>query len=63
MDQSAMASTASPTGRCWTLDARVDGYMKAEAIDCLILERPNDAVRDGDHTCAITRGMSTASDG
>ncbi|KAI0010787.1 hypothetical protein F4779DRAFT_638417 [Xylariaceae sp. FL0662B] len=63
MDQSAMTSAASPTGRCWTFDARADGYIKAEAINCLILKRLEDAVRDGDPIRAVIRGTSTNSDG
>lgn len=63
MDQSAMTSAASPTGRCWTFDARADGYIKAEAINCLILKRLDDAIRDGDPIRAVIRGTSTNSDG
>lgn len=63
MDQSAMTSAASPSGRCWTFDARADGYIKAEAVNCLILKRLDDAVRDGDPVRAVIRGTSTNSDG
>jgi acyl transferase domain-containing protein len=63
MDQSAMTSAASPSGRCWTFDARADGYIKAEAVNCLILKRLDDAVRDGDPIRAVIRGTSTNSDG
>ncbi|KAI0601372.1 hypothetical protein F4775DRAFT_582241 [Biscogniauxia sp. FL1348] len=63
MDQSAMISAASPTGRCWTFDARADGYIKAEAVNALILKRLDDAIRDGDPIRAIIRGTSTNSDG
>lgn len=63
MDQSAMTSAASPMGRCWTFDARADGYIKAEAIDCLVLKRLADAVRDRDPIRAVIRGTSTNSDG
>ncbi|KAK4458706.1 hypothetical protein QBC42DRAFT_19564 [Cladorrhinum samala] len=63
MDQHAMTSAASPSGRCWTFDARADGYIKAEAINCLILKRLDDALRDGDPIRAVIRGTSTNSDG
>ena len=63
MDQHAMTSAASPSGRCWTFDARADGYIKAEATNCLILKRLDDAVRDGDPIRAVIRGTSTNSDG
>ncbi|KAK4222689.1 hypothetical protein QBC38DRAFT_489296 [Podospora fimiseda] len=63
MDQHAMTSAASPSGRCWTFDARADGYIKAEAVNCLILKRLDDALRDGDPIRAVIRGTSTNSDG
>lgn len=63
MDQTAMSSAASPTGRCWTFDARADGYIKAEGVNCLILKRLDDALRDGDPVRAVIRGTSTNSDG
>lgn len=63
MDQHAMTSAASPSGRCWTFDARADGYIKAEATNCLVLKRLDDAVRDGDPIRAVIRGTSTNSDG
>lgn len=63
MDQHAMTAAASPSGRCWTFDARADGYIKAEAVNCLILKRLDDAIRDGDPIRAVIRGTSTNSDG
>jgi acyl transferase domain-containing protein len=63
MDASAMNSAASPSGRCWTFDARADGYIKAEAINTIILKRLDDAIRDGDPIRAVIRGSSTNSDG
>lgn len=63
MDQSAMNATASPTGRCWTFDARADEYIKAEAINTIILKRLDDAIRDGDPFRGVIRGSATNSDG
>ncbi|KAK7912259.1 Fumagillin dodecapentaenoate synthase [Apiospora marii] len=63
MDQRAMASAASTSGRCWTFDASADGYIKAEAINALVLKRLDDAIRDGDPVRAVIRGTSTNSDG
>jgi acyl transferase domain-containing protein len=63
MDQSAMNATGSPTGRCWTFDARADGYIKAEAVNAIILKRLDDALRDGDPIRAVIRGTATNSDG
>lgn len=58
-----MISAASPSGRCWTFDARADGYIKAEAVNALVLKRLEDALRDGDPIRAIIRGTSVNSDG
>ncbi|KAF2110247.1 hypothetical protein BDV96DRAFT_650896 [Lophiotrema nucula] len=63
MDLRAMTSAASPSGRCWTFDERADGYIKAEAINTIILKRLDDAIRDGDPIRAVLRGSSTNSDG
>ncbi|KAI0538967.1 hypothetical protein GGR58DRAFT_525418 [Xylaria digitata] len=63
MDQSGIISTASPSGKCWTFDSRADGYIKAEAVNALILKRLDDALRDGDPIRSIIRGTSTNSDG
>ena len=63
MDLSAIRASASPTGRCHTFDAKADGYIKAEAINMVILKRLDDALRDRDPIRAVIRGSSTNSDG
>ena len=63
MDQSAIRASASPTGRCHTFDAKADGYIKAEAVNMLVLKRLDDAIRDENSIRAIIRGSSTNSDG
>ena len=53
----------SPTGYCHTFDAKADGYIKAEAVNAIILKRLDDAIRDRDPIRAVIRGSSTNSDG
>lgn len=53
----------SPSGRCHTFDAKADGYIKAEAVNAVILKRLKDAIKDGDPIHAVIRGSSTNSDG
>lgn len=63
INQSTIIAAASASGRCWSFDARADGYIKAEAINCVVLKRLDDALRDGDPIRAVIRGTSTNSDG
>lgn len=63
MDMSASRASSSPTGRCHTFDAKADGYIKAEAVNMVVLKRLDDALRDKDPIRAIVRGSSTNSDG
>ncbi len=59
----AIGTAHSKTGRCHTFDIKADGYIKAEAVNAVILKRLEDAVRDGDPIRAIIRGSATNSDG
>jgi acyl transferase domain-containing protein len=63
MDEGAMKGAASFSGRCHTFDVKADGYIKAEAVNAIILKRLDDAIRDGDPIRAIIRGSATNSDG
>lgn len=58
-----MKGAASPSGKCHTFDLKADGYIKAEAVNAVVLKRLDDAVRDGDPIRAIIRGSATNSDG
>ena len=55
--------TASASGRCHTFDTKADGYIKAEAINMVIIKRLECALRDGDPIRAIIRGSASNSDG
>ncbi|KAI0421157.1 putative polyketide synthase [Xylaria grammica] len=63
MDSGPMKGAASLSGRCHTFDKKADGYIKAEAVNCVMLKRLADAERDGDPIRAIIRGTATNSDG
>ena len=63
MDLSAIRASASPTGRCHTFDAKADGYIKAEAVNVLVLKRVDDALENCDPIRAIIRGSTINSDG
>lgn len=63
MDTGPIKMAHSPTGRCHTFDVKADGYIKAEAVNAVILKRLSDAIRDGDPIRSIIRGSSTNSDG
>lgn len=63
MDQVAYGGTASASGKCHTFDAKADGYIKAEAINMVVIKRLKDAIRDKDPIRAVIRGSATNSDG
>lgn len=62
-DVGLMRATASLSGKCHTFDAKADGYVRAEAVNCLVLKRLDDAVRDGDPIRAVIRGTACNNDG
>ena len=63
MDYIAMSGAASSSGKCHTFDIKADGYIKAEAVNMVVLKRLDDAIRDGDPIRAVVRGSATNSDG
>ncbi|KAI9720556.1 MAG: Type I Iterative PKS [Chrysothrix sp. TS-e1954] len=63
MDLSAMKGANTLSGRCHTFDTKADGYVKAEAVNCVILKKLSDAIADGDPIRAVIRGSATNSDG
>ncbi|MGF6093875.1 amino acid adenylation domain-containing protein [Pseudomonas sp. 18175] len=50
-------------GRCKTLDASADGYVRGEGCVVLVLKRLSDALADGDEVRAVIRGTTVRQDG
>lgn len=53
----------SPDGRCYSLDARANGYGRGEGVGTLILKPVSAAIRDGNVIRAVLRGTGVNSDG
>jgi acyl transferase domain-containing protein/acyl carrier protein len=59
----AETQALSPDGRCKTLDARANGYVRGEGCGVVVLKRLSDALRDGDRIRALIRGWAINQDG
>ena len=57
------AGMLAPDGRCKTLDAAADGYVRGEGCGIVVLKRLSDAVRDGDRIRAVLRGSAVTHGG
>ena len=57
------AQALSPDGRCYTFDARANGYVRGEGCGIVVLKRLADAAADGDHVLAVIRGSAINHDG
>ena len=53
----------SPDGRCFTFDARANGYVRGEGGGVLVLKTLSRAVADGDPIHAVIRGSAVNNDG
>ncbi|XXH05842.1 hypothetical protein Hte_012280 [Hypoxylon texense] len=53
----------SPDGKCYTFDARANGYGRGEGIGIIVLKRLEDAIRDNDNIRAVIRGSRVNQDG
>lgn len=53
----------SPDGKCYTFDARANGYGRGEGVGIVILKRLDDAIRDNDNIRAVIRGSRVNQDG
>ncbi|KAI0473335.1 putative polyketide synthase [Xylariaceae sp. FL0804] len=63
MDAGNVGQAHSPTGLCHTFDIDADGYVKAEAVSCVIIKNLSCALRDQDPIRAIVRGTASNSNG
>ncbi|KAK4113196.1 hypothetical protein N656DRAFT_730717 [Canariomyces notabilis] len=63
MDAGNVGQAHSPSALCHTFDADADGYVKAEAVSCVIVKRLADAIRDRDPIRAVVRGTASNSNG
>ncbi|WP_086820010.1 type I polyketide synthase [Allokutzneria sp. NRRL B-24872] len=53
----------SPDGRCYTFDARANGYVRGEGGGVVVLKRLADALADGDPIYCVIRGSAANNDG
>ncbi len=53
----------SPEGRCKTLDASADGYVRAEAVGMMVLAAQGAAQALGRHPLALLHGAAVNQDG
>ncbi|MFS0693261.1 type I polyketide synthase [Streptomyces nitrosporeus] len=53
----------SPDGRCYTFDARANGYVRGEGAAAVVLKPLDEALADGDPVYCVIRGSAVNSDG
>ncbi|MDX3187235.1 type I polyketide synthase [Streptomyces sp. MN03-5084-2B] len=53
----------SPDGRCFTFDARANGYVRGEGGGFVVLRPLSDALADGDRVYGVIRGSATNNGG
>ncbi|MGW6839416.1 type I polyketide synthase [Streptomyces sp. NPDC054958] len=53
----------SPDGRCYTFDARANGYVRGEGGGVVVLKTLSDAIADGDDVYCLLAGSAVNNDG
>ncbi len=53
----------SPSGHCYTFDARADGFVRGEGCGVVVLKPLSAALADGDNVLALVRGSAINQDG
>ena len=59
----AALGALSPDGRCFTFDARANGYVRGEGGGLVVLKPLDAAVADGDRILGVIRGSAVNNDG
>ena len=59
----SQAEMLSKDGRCFTFDARANGFVPGEGVGVILLKRLADAVRDNDPIYGVIRGWGINQDG
>ncbi|KAF9894653.1 hypothetical protein FE257_006541 [Aspergillus nanangensis] len=62
-EEGPMGSVYSVDSLCQVFDSKANGYVKAEAVNVVILKRLDDAIASGDPIRAIIRGSASNSNG
>jgi polyketide synthase PksN len=57
------AGMLSPDGKCYSFDARANGFAPGEAVGVVVLKRLRDAQRDGDYIHGVIAGSGINQDG
>src|SRR5207253_1755858 len=57
------AGMLSPEGKCFSFDARANGFVPGEAVGVVVLKRLRDALQDGDHIHGVIAGSGINQDG
>lgn len=59
IDRGSVGQAHSASALCHTFDEDADGYVKSEAVSCVIIKRLTTAIKDRDPIRAIIRGTAT----
>ena len=59
----AQMGSLSPDGRCFTFDARANGFVRGEGGAFVVLRPLSRAIADGDHVYCVIRGTAVNNDG